>query len=119
MDCDSPCKSEWELNESTQQLLFNLLFFLIKRVFHVFPYFTLHVMLMPVLIDDGNNAFLLIDIDHDTDCAIHPSLLFVVANEDDLCSRLQFKLDRRRKRGLGKFSFNMAFKDRRLSFKSG
>ena len=89
MDGDGPCQSDGELCVGAQQFFFDLLFLLVEGVAHVLPHFALYVVLDAFLGDDAYHAFFLVDVVDDAQCAVHPSLVFVVLDEDDLCAWLQ------------------------------
>ena len=84
-----------ELGVGAQQFFLDLLLLLVEGVAHVLPHFALYIVLAAVLGDDAYQTFFLVDVVYDTQRAVHPALVLVVLDEDDLGTGLQLQFDGR------------------------
>src|SRR5574344_282470 len=94
MHSDGPCPTDWKLGISAQQVFFYLLLFVIECVSHILPHFALYVQFISAVCDYADDAFFLINLCDAPQSAIHPSLVFVVLDEDDLCAYFEFQFYR-------------------------
>ena len=119
MHGDGPGQSQRELGIGAQQLLLDLLLLVVEGVAHVLPHLALYVELVALLVDDAHDAQLLVDILNGAQRAVHPALVLVVLDEDDLCARLQQQLLGRGQRRLGEVALDGALEQRGLPGQRG
>ena len=93
VDGDGPCQTDGELGIGAEQLFLDLLFFLVEGVAHVLPHLAFDVVRLSVFGGDAYHSFFLGDVLDGAQCAVHPALVLVVLDEDDLCARLQLQFD--------------------------
>ena len=92
VDGDGPCQPYGELREGAEYFLFYLLFLLVVFVAAVIPLLRLHVALYPVVGDDLEGFVFFVEAADYAYGAVHPAMVEVILNEDDLCSRFQYQL---------------------------
>ena len=116
MDGDGPSQSDGVLDEHAQFLFLNFLLLFVVSVADVRPSFFLYVEFLSVFGDDVD-GIVLIDARHRADGAVHPSLVGVVLDEDDLCSRLQFQFHQCREAVFRKLTLDFTFQYSRFTRK--
>ena len=119
MDGDGPGESDGELGVGAEQLFLDLLFLLVEGVAHVLPDLALNVVLEAFLGDDADESVFLVDIVDDAEGAVHPALVLVVLDEDDLCAWLELEFHRRGQGGLGEVALDDACEGGGLAFEFG
>ncbi len=103
-----PGKSDRVLLVSANLLFFNLLFHLIEMIAHVAPGGRFHHHILSIL---GAYIYLgilvIIEADDGAQRTVHPLVLDIVLDKDNLCSGLQVKFDRGRQTAFRKFALDM------------
>ena len=89
MDGDGPCQSDGKLGVGAELFFLDLLLLLVEGVAHILPHLTLYVVGMSVFRDDPYHAFFLGDVLDGAQRAVHPALVLVFLDEDDLRARFQ------------------------------
>ena len=84
---DSPCQADWVLNENSEFFFFDALLFFVVTVTDIRPPFFLYIEFLSVFGDDIKRI-ILIDARYRTDGSVHPTLVVIILDEDDLCTRL-------------------------------
>ena len=102
MDGDSPCQSYGKLGEGAQHFFFNFFFLFVVFIANVFPVLRLDVTFFPIISDDIERFFYLIESTDYTDSAVYPAAVEIILDKYDLCTRFQHKLTRSGQTAFGK-----------------
>ena len=86
MDGDSPCQSYGKLGEGAQHFFFNFFFFFVVFIANVFPVLRLDVTFFPIISDDIERFFYLIETTDYTDSAVYPAAVEIILDKYDLCT---------------------------------
>ena len=111
---DGPCQSYGQLHVGSQCLLLYLLLLLVVGIAYVLPYLTAYRVFFPPFGDDTQFLLLLVNLSDGTQRPVHPPLVLVILDEDDLCSHLQFQFHRGWHHAIGEVSLYLATEHRRL-----
>ena len=114
-----PSQTDGVLLVSANLFLLNLFLNLIEMVSHVAPCRRLHHHILAFLGAHINlGIFILIKTDDGAQRAIHPLMLDIILDEDNLSPRLEVKFDRGRETALRKLALYVATEEARLSRKT-
>ena len=109
MDGNRPGKSDRVLFVSAYFLLFNLLFHLVEMIAHVAPGGRFHHHVLPILrAHIYLGILLLIETDDGAQGSVHPLVLVIILDKDNLCSGLQIQFDRGRQTAFRKLALDIA-----------
>ncbi len=108
VDGDGPGQPQGKLSEGAELFLFNLFFFFVVRVAHVAPHFACDFQLVALFRGDVDAPVRLVDGRYDAQCAVHPSLVHVVLDKNDLRAGFHFQLHQGGERTFGEVALDFA-----------
>ena len=112
-----PSQSQRILLVASDFLLLDFLLHLVEVVAHVAPGGRLHHHVQSLLRAHVNfGVVLFVETDDGAQRAVHPLVLDVVLDEDDLCPSLQIELNRRGQTALWELALNVATEKHRLAW---
>ena len=109
MHGDGPCQAHRKLNVAADFLFLDFLFLFVELIPHVAPPFALHIVSVSVFGDYIEHATFLVDAFDYSQGAVYPATVFVVFDEDDLCTWLDFHFHGGGKAVFWKFALHLAF----------